>query len=117
MQSANASASQSANASASTPSGSQCANASATAQGSIGDNEEEENDVKIGKKLTSWVWGHFTRYELEVQQSDGSIIKQPWAKCNRCTHKAKAESGNGTKAFSNHLKLKHQILKGQQILS
>ena len=48
-QSANASASQSANASASTPSGSQCANASATAQGSIGDNEEEENDVKIGK--------------------------------------------------------------------
>jgi hypothetical protein len=43
------SASQSANASASTPSGSQCANARATAQGSIGDNEEEENDVKIGK--------------------------------------------------------------------
>jgi hypothetical protein len=116
VQSANASASQSANASASTPSGSQCANASATAQGSIGDNEEE-NDVKIGKKLTSWVWGHFTRYELEVQQSDGSIIKQPWAKCNRCTHKARAESANGTKAFSNHLKLKHQILKGQQILS
>jgi hypothetical protein len=39
------------NASASTPIGSQCANASATAQGSIGDNEEEEeNDVKIGKK-------------------------------------------------------------------
>jgi len=72
---------------------------------------------RMEKKLTSWVWGHFTRYELEVQQSDGSIIKQPWAKCNRCTHKAKAESGNGTKAFSNHLKLKHQILKGQQILT
>jgi hypothetical protein len=115
-----ASASQSANASASpnAPSGSQSANASASGQGSIGDNEEEEeNDVKIGKKLTSWVWEHFTRYELEVQQSDGSTVKQPWAKCNRCAHKARAESANGTKAFSNHLKLKHQILKGQQILS
>ena len=40
-----------------------------------------------------------------------------WAKCNRCTHKARVESANGTKAFSNHLKLKQQILKGQQILN
>jgi hypothetical protein len=34
-----------------------------------------------------------------------------------CTYKARTESANGIKAFSNHLRLKHQILKGQQILS
>jgi hypothetical protein len=63
---------------------------------------DEEPYVKT-KKLTSWVWEHFTRYDVEVEQTDGSIVKQKWA--------------NGTKAFSNHLKLRHKILKGQQHLT
>jgi hypothetical protein len=35
----------------------------------------------------------------------------------KCPHKAKADSSNGTKAFSNHLELRHKILKGQQHLT
>jgi hypothetical protein len=52
-----------------------------------------------------------------VEQNDGSIVKQKWAKCKNCLHKSKTDSSNGTKAFSNHLKLRHKILKGQQRLT
>jgi hypothetical protein len=105
--SANASASSSVKASASIP---------ASAQASVGDNEKQV-DGQIGKRLTSWVWQHFTRYEIDVEQPDGSNVKQKWGKCLRCSHKAKADASNGTKAFSNHLKLKHCLVKGQQQLS
>jgi hypothetical protein len=52
-----------------------------------------------------------------VEQNDGSIVKQMWVKCKKCAHKAKAYSSNGTKAFINHLKPRHKILKGQQHLT
>jgi hypothetical protein len=107
--SANASASSSVRASAS-------ASIPASAQASVGD-DEKQVDGQIGKRLTSWVWQHFTRYEIDVEQPDGSSVKQKWAKCLRCSHKAKADASNGTKAFSNHLKLKHCLVKGQQQLS
>jgi hypothetical protein len=88
----------------------------ASAQASVGD-DEKQVDGQIGKRFTSWVWQHFTRYEIDVEQPDGSSVKQKWAKCLRCSHKAKADASNGTKAFSNHLKLKHCLVKGQQQLS
>jgi hypothetical protein len=108
---------QGADASASTSVAATNIGASAQCQGSVGDNEEEHDIDKNAKKLTSWVWEHFTRYEVEVQEADGSIVKQKRAKCLRCSHKAKSDSYNGTKAFSNHLRMKHQVLKGQKILS
>jgi hypothetical protein len=46
---------------------------------------DEELDVKK-KKLTSRVWEHFTRYDVEVEQNDGSIVKQKWAKCKKNVH-------------------------------
>jgi hypothetical protein len=107
--SVNASASSSVRASAS-------ASIPASAQASVG-NDEKQVDGQIGKRLTSWVWQHFTRYEIDVEQPDGSSVKQKWAKCLRCSHKAKVDASNGTKAFSNHLKLKHCLVKGQQQLS
>jgi hypothetical protein len=97
-------------------SASENASIAASVQISTGDELDEEPDVKT-KKLTSWVWEHFTRYDVEVEQTDGSIAKQKWAKCKKCAHKAKADSSNGTKAFTNHLKLRHKILKGQQHLT
>jgi hypothetical protein len=113
--SANASASSSvrASASASIPAS---VSIPASAQASVGD-DEKQVDGQIGKRLTSCVWQHFKRYEIDVEQTDGSSVKQKWAKCLRCSHKAKADASNGTKAFSNHLKLKHCLVKGQQQLS
>jgi hypothetical protein len=83
---ASASASIPASASASIP---------ASAQASVADDEKQVGG-QIGKRLTSWVWQHFTRYEIDVEQPDGSSVKQKWAKCLRCSHKAKADASNGT---------------------
>jgi hypothetical protein len=92
-------------------------NASVAASVQISTEDELDEEQVKKKKLTSWVWVHFTRYDVEVEQTDGSIVKQKWAKCKKCAHKAKVDSSNGTKAFSNHLKLRHKILKGQQHLT
>jgi hypothetical protein len=37
---------------------------------------EVRKDGKIGKRITSWVWQHFTRYEIDVEQPDGSSVKK-----------------------------------------
>jgi hypothetical protein len=58
------------------------ASIAASVQISTEDDCDEELDVKK-TKLTSWVWEHFTRYELEVEQNDGSIVNQKWAKCKK----------------------------------
>jgi hypothetical protein len=54
----------------------------ASVQISTEDDCDEELDVKK-KKLTSWVWEYFTRYDVEVEENDGSIGKQKWAKCKK----------------------------------
>jgi hypothetical protein len=79
-------------------SASENASIAASVQISTEDDCDEELHVKK-KKLTSWVWEHFTRYDVEVEQNDGSIVNQKWAKCKKCPHKAKADSSNGTKAL------------------
>lgn len=63
-------------------SASENASIAASVQISTEDDCDEELDVKK-KKLTSWVWEHFTRYDVEVEQNDGSIVKQKWAKCKK----------------------------------
>ena len=45
------------------------------------------------------------------------LLTKSGQNAKKCPHKAKADSSNGTKAFSNHLKLRHKILKGQQHLT
>jgi hypothetical protein len=45
------------------------------------------------------------------------LLSKSGQNAKKCPHKAKADSSNGTKAFSNHLKLRHKILKGQQHLT
>lgn len=47
----------------------------ASAQASVVGDEEEPNVKNGGKKLTSWVWEHFTRYEVDVEEADGSLTK------------------------------------------
>jgi hypothetical protein len=45
------------------------------------------------------------------------LLTKSGQNAKKSPHKAKANSSNGTKAFSYHLKLRHKILKGQQHLT
>ena len=77
---------------------------------------EIEPAVKKQKKCTSKVWEYYTKYSVTVPTRDGGEEKQVWAKCNKCLHKARAETSRGTKALWNHVGFKHAIKQGQQQL-
>ena len=73
-------------------------------------------NAKRAKKCSSDVWEHYTKYEKKKKGSDGKMITEYWAKCNKCRYESRCESSRGTSVFWNHLAGKHQIKGGQQLL-
>ncbi|KAL6571302.1 hypothetical protein OROHE_002945 [Orobanche hederae] len=76
---------------------------------------DDEPETKRQKRMTSRVWTHFTKNE-EIVEVNGKKTVILWAHCNKCKYKARGESSNGTKVFWNHLKNRHNIVPGQQML-
>ncbi|CAD6343650.1 unnamed protein product [Miscanthus lutarioriparius] len=69
------------------------------------------------KKCTSSVWKYFTK-KKEVSEVEGKQFEQLWGYRNfaNCNQRYRAEGVCGTTAFKNHLKSKHNIVEGQQLL-
>ncbi|KAJ1253533.1 hypothetical protein BS78_K242300 [Paspalum vaginatum] len=68
------------------------------------------------KKTTSEVWDYFTKTTVEKKGDKGNIEVEVWAKCKKCAFKTRGESNRGTTVFWNHLKNKHNLVRGQQEL-
>ncbi|WVZ51693.1 hypothetical protein U9M48_002808 [Paspalum notatum var. saurae] len=71
---------------------------------------------KRDKKTTSEVWDYFTKSTVQTKGDKGNIEMEVWAKCKKCTFKTRGESNRGTTVFWNHLKNKHNLVRGQQEL-